>query len=177
MVKTTVWTVIFSMVAAILQSTLLYRLAIYAEGIAGFKAGGVVPDLALGIIVYSAYVNGAMSGQLSGFFGGILYDFLSEAPLGLNALIRTLVGALAGIMKGTFFLDSFFLPMILCAAATLFKAAGLFILHLLFSGAVHAYSLMAPTLWVELILNILSAPLLFALLKRFKPLLAGRSEG
>ena len=166
MIKSVVWTVVFSLVAAVLQSTLLFHLALYRA----------VPDLALGIVVYSAYVNGAMTGQLAGFFGGILLDFLSAAPLGLNALIRTLTGALTGLMKGTFFLDMFLLPMILCAAATLVKALALCILHLLFSGAAPAYSLTAPTLWAELALNVLTAPFLFALLKRFKPLLSDRSE-
>jgi rod shape-determining protein MreD len=164
MAKNVVWAVVFSLCAAILQSTLLSRLALYHA----------VPDLALGIIVYSAYVNGTMTGQLSGFFSGILLDFLSAAPLGLNALIRTLMGALAGLMKGTFFLDIFFLPMALCAAATLMKAFSLFLLHLLFSGAVPAYPLADPVLWVELGLNTLSAPLLFGLLRLFSPLLAGR---
>jgi rod shape-determining protein MreD len=162
MIKSVVWTVVFSLVAAVLQSTLLARLALYRA----------VPDLALGIIVYSAYVNGAMTGQLSGFFGGICVDFLSAAPLGLNALIRTVVGALAGLLKGTFFLDVFFFPMALCAAATLLKALSLFMLYLLLAGAVPAYSLTTPVLWAELALNTLSAPLLFALLMRFAPLLA-----
>jgi rod shape-determining protein MreD len=164
MAKNVIWTVIFSIVAAVLQSTLLRRLAL-------FRA---VPDLALCIVVYSAYVNGAMTGQLSGFFSGILIDFISAAPLGLNALIRTLAGGLAGRMKGPFFLGAVFLPMILCAAATLLKAAALFILHLLFGNAVPAYSLVSPLLWTELCLNTLLAPFLFFLLKRFMPLLSGR---
>jgi rod shape-determining protein MreD len=166
MAKNIIWTVLFSLCAAILQSTLLSRLALYHA----------VPDLALGIIVYSAYVNGTMTGQLSGFFSGIMLDFLSAAPLGLNALIRTVMGALAGLMKGTFFLDIFFLPMVLCAAATLMKALSLFLLHLLFAGAVPAYPLAAPVLWVELGLNTLSAPLLFGLLRLFSPLLTDRRD-
>jgi rod shape-determining protein MreD len=166
MVKNVVWTVLFALIAAILQSTLLSRLALYRA----------VPDLALGIIVFSAYVNGTMTGQLSGFFSGILLDFLSAAPLGFNAFIRTLAGALAGLMKGTFFLDVFFLPMILCASATLVKAVVVFLLHLILAGAVPAYSPGSPLLWVELMLNTLSAPFLFALLKTFKPLLAGKEE-
>jgi rod shape-determining protein MreD len=161
MAKSVIWAVAFAVIAAILQSTLLSRVAVYHA----------VPDLALGIIVYSAYVNGTMTGQLSGFFSGFFLDFLSAAPLGLNALIRTLVGAFMGLMKGTFFLDIFFLPMALCAAATILKAISLFLLHLLFAGAVPAYPLMAPVLWVELALNTLSAPLLFGLLKLFRPLL------
>jgi rod shape-determining protein MreD len=166
MVKNVVWTVLLTLVAALLQSTLLARLAFYHA----------VPDLALGIVVFSAYVNGTMTGQLSGFFSGILLDFISAAPLGLNAFIRTLLGALAGIMKGTFFLDVFFLPMILCAAATLLKAMVVFLLHLLLAGAVPAYSLTSPLLWVELMLNTFSAPFLFALLKVFRTLLAGKEE-
>jgi rod shape-determining protein MreD len=161
MVKNVVWAVLFVLVAALLQSTLLSRLALYRA----------VPDLALGIVVFSAYVHGTMTGQLSGFFSGILLDFLSAAPLGLNAFVRTLVGALAGRMKGTFFLDVAFLPMILCAAATLVKAAVVFLLHLLLAGGVPAYPLNSPLLWVELMLNTLSAPFLFALLKVFKSLL------
>ncbi|MDR2257744.1 MAG: rod shape-determining protein MreD [Treponema sp.] len=166
MAKNVVWTVVFAVIAAVLQSTLLARLAVYQA----------VPDLALGIVVYSAYVNGTMTGQLAGFFSGVFLDFLSAAPLGLNALIRTLAGALAGLMKGAFFLDVFFLPMALCAAATIVKALALFLLHLLFAGAVPAYSLTAPVLWVELAMNTFLAPFLFGLLKLFQSLLTGRRK-
>ena len=166
MIKSVIWTMVFGLVAAILQSTLFSHLALYRA----------VPDLVLGIVVYSAYVNGVMSGQLSGFFNGLIMDFLSAAPFGLNALVRMLVGALAGLMKGTFYLDVFLFPMILCAAATLAKALILFILSLIFSGAVLAYPLTEPTLWAELALNTFTAPFLFAFLKRFKPLLVRRSE-
>jgi rod shape-determining protein MreD len=166
MIKNILWTVVFTFVAALLQSTLLSRLALYRA----------VPDLALVIVVYTAYVNGTMTGQLSGFFSGVFLDFISAAPLGLNAFIRTMVGALTGIMKGTFFLDAFFLPMALCAAATIIKASALFILRLLLAGAVPAYSLAAPVIWVELILNTVCAVPLFAFLKLFNPLLLGRSK-
>ena len=166
MIKSVVWTVVFGLVAAILQSTLLSRLALYRA----------VPDITLGIVVYSAYVNGVMAGQLSGFFSGIVLDSLSAAPFGLNALIRTLVGALAGLMKGTFFLDVFLLPMILCASATLLKALILLLLNLLMGDSVLSYPLGAPTLWAELALNTVIAPFLFAFLKRFKSLLVRRGE-
>ena len=166
MTKNIIWTVVFGFIAAILQSTLFARLALY----------GAVPDIALGIIVYSAYINGVMTGQLSGFFYGIVQDVLSAAPLGLNALVRTLIGAFAGLMKGTFFLDAIFLPMILCASATLLKALILFLLSLLFMGAVPSYTLTAPLLWSETALNMFAAPFLFALLKRFSSLLIGRDK-
>jgi len=162
MAKLVFFAVLFSIIAGILQSTLLSHISL----------NGAVPDLALGILVFTAYVNGSMPGQLSGFFSGLLLDFFSAAPLGLNCIVRTLTGALAGMLKGSFFLDFFLLPMILCAVATLFKAFVIFLLHLAFPGTVPAYSLTTPVFWSEFALNALSAPFLFALLRRFRPLLA-----
>jgi rod shape-determining protein MreD len=48
----------------------------------------------------------------------------------------------------------------------------LFLLHMLFGEAVPAYPLNAPLLWAEMALNTITAPFLFAFLKRFKTLLA-----
>jgi rod shape-determining protein MreD len=166
MVKNVVWACVIILFAAILESTILPRMTVYQAR----------PDLALVILVFVSYVNGTMTGQLTGFCSGLLLDFLSAAPLGLNAFIRTLIAAATGCLKGMFFLDAVFLPMALCASATLAKALLVFALHLLFAGAVPAYSFTAPKLWVELILNTLSAPLLFGLLRQFKPILMGKED-
>jgi rod shape-determining protein MreD len=130
-----------------------------------------MPDLTLGILVYSSYVNGTMTGQLTGFFSGIFMDFLSAAPLGLNTFTRTIIGALGGLLRGNFFLDAVILPMILCASATILKAMLFLMLNLLFDGATPAYSFTGPLFWVELLLNTFTAPILFGLLKLFNPLL------
>ena len=161
MAKYSIWTVVFSTIAALLQSVLLYRIRIY----------GAVPDLSLGVLVFSAYVNGTMSGQITGFFSGLFYDFLSVSPMGLHTFIRTVVGALGGLLRGMFFLDKVVLPMLLCASATVLKALLLLALHFFFSEIVPAYSLSSPVFWVELLLNTLTAPFLFGFLKLFKPLL------
>ncbi|MCL2440327.1 MAG: rod shape-determining protein MreD [Treponema sp.] len=164
MIRCTIWTVLFCIIAGILQSTIL--------GYIPFLK--VVPDLALCILVFSAYVNGTMTGQVSGFFSGVLLDFLSASPLGMNCLVRTLIGALAGLFKGALFLDIFIMPVVLCASATLIKALIVFILHLIMGSAVPAYSLTTSAFWIQLGLNSLLAPGLFFLLKNFKPIMAGR---
>ena len=167
MAKKLIWALVFILIAALLQSTVLSRMAIYITA---------VPDLSLCILVFTAYVNGTMTGQLTGFFSGFMLDFLSASPLGFNALIRTLIGAMSGFIKGTFFLDAFFLPMALCAGATIFKAIAYFLLYLLLAGSVPYYSLLNPTFWVELGLNVVLAPFLFGFLKSFGSLLAGQRE-
>ncbi len=166
MSRTIFWATAIALAAAILQSTLLARLAILH----------VVPDLALGVLIFTAYVNGSMAGQLTGFISGFALDFLSASPMGFNALVRTVIGALSGLMKGTFFLDTFILPMVLCALGTLAKAAIIFVLHLLFGGAVPSYSFTEPTLWIETAVNTVTAPALFALLKTFKRVLYPRKD-
>ena len=150
----------FCLAAGILQSTLIAKISFLK----------VIPDLALCILVYSAYVNGTMTGQLSGFFSGILLDFLSAAPIGLNCVIRTIIGALTGLFQGAFFLDIFFMPIILCSLATVLKAVIFFILHIIMGSLVPFYSITSSVFWIELGLNALCALLLFALLRRFKPL-------
>ena len=167
MIKKIIWAVVFILAAALLQSTIFFRLSLYIRA---------VPDLALCILVYSAYVNGTMTGQLTGFFSGILLDFLSAAPIGLNAFIRTLIGGLTGFLKGTFYLDPFFLPMSLCAGTTIFKAIIFYLLHLLFPDVIPYYSLFGLVFWIELCMNTVLAPFLFAFLKLFQPLLIGQRE-
>jgi rod shape-determining protein MreD len=167
MAKKVIWTCALIVAAALLQS------AVFPHFLASVR---IVPDLALVILVYSSYVNGTMTGQLSGFFSGFLLDFLSAAPLGLNAFVRTVAGALAGLLKDTFYLDFFFLPMALCAGATIFKALVLFLLQLLFPASVPSYTLGTLTFWIELGLNTLAAPIIFGLLKLFRPLKSKQKE-
>ncbi len=166
MVKNIVWASVFVIIAAILQSTLLAKIAVYHA----------VPDIALLVLVYFSYVNGMMKGQLVGFIGGLVLDCFSAAPLGLNAFIRTLIGSLTGLLKGNFFLDYIFLPLALGASASILKAILLFLLHLLFADSVPSYRLDIPTFWVELIMNTLLAPLVFAFLRLFRSILTDRRE-
>lgn len=167
MAKKVIFGVLLILAAGLLQSTVLSRLALRIRA---------VPDLALCILVFLAYVNGVMIGQTTGFFSGLLLDFLSSSPLGLNALVRTLSGALIGFIKDTFYLDIFFLPMALCAGATLLKAGLFFLLHLVFPETVPSYSFVSLTLWIEVAFNTLLAPVLFALLKLVKPLVLEQKE-
>lgn len=169
MVKSVTVAVVFIIIAGILQSTLIARLVFF------FRIK-TIPDIAMCILVFTAYQNGMMTGQITGFVSGIFLDFLSQAPLGLNIFLRTVMGAMAGLLRGNLLLDPVFLPMALCAAATLFKATVLFILHFLFAGAVPAYSWAAPALWIELASNAILAPFIFAFLKKFSLLLEKRRE-
>lgn len=166
MIKTIIWATAISAFLALVQSTLLSRLSILHA----------VPDLTLGVLVYAAYNNGSMTGQLIGFSSGLVIDFLSAAPLGFNTLLRTVIGALTGIIKGAFFLDVFILPMVLCAIATILKAILAWIVSLIFAGVTPHYAINSSSLWLELLYNTLTAPIVFAFLNLFRSVLRPRKE-
>ena len=166
MIKTILWGTGFSVAAGLIQSTLLSHLTFFRT----------IPDLALYILVYFSYLSGSMSGQAVGFASGIALDFLSSAPLGLNALVRTTVGAVVGRFKGNFFLDVAVLPILLCAGGTLLKAALLWLVSMIFAGATPYYTLADSTLWIELAYGAVLAPGLFAFLGLFKGLFLPRKN-
>ena len=167
MVKKVIWGCVFILAAALLQSTVFLRLVVYIRA---------VPDIALCILVYTAYANGIMAGQLTGFFSGLLLDFFSAAPLGLNALTRTIIAAVTGLLKDTFILDYFFLPVALCAGATILKALLSWLLAFIFPGAVPSYAFYNLTFWIEPGMNVLLAPVIFGLLRLWKPLRPSQKE-
>jgi len=146
--------------AVVLQSTLLRWVAIR----------GVIPDLALIILVFVSIRRGSMNGQLSGFVTGVIEDFLSLSPLGFHAFIRTVVGFLYGLTAGNLFVDPVLMPVLLTVIATLFKALISSLLVAVLSIPAQGFSAFAGPLWIELGYNAVLAPFLFALLGLLKTL-------
>lgn len=137
---------------------------------------GVIPDLALLLVVWTAYRNGPLVGSSAGFVSGFALDCVSAAPLGFNAFIRSSVAWLASLLHGSFSIDRILLPFLLGLLATLAKAIATVGLHLLFGEAVKAYDLFTLPLWIEAGYNGLAAPLAFFLFSLAAPLLEKRTE-
>ncbi len=154
MLKTVLVSTGIVVLLVIAQSTWFHAIAIL----------GVVPDLALVTLVYVSFRNRGVEGQIAGFLSGIVQDFISAAPLGLNALVKTFSGFCFGLVAGSFYLDRIFLPLLFGVVATLLKALMLGVASLAFPGSVHAYDLASPTLWVEAGYNGLASPIVFFIL-------------
>ena len=152
-----IFSLLLTVAFVILQSTLLQEIAIY----------GVIPDIALIIIVFSSNSMGTMRGQALGFIAGFIQDFLSSGPLGFNALIRTVIGFIFGKIKGKLFLDSILLPILFIAIATLMKEAIVALLDLIFIAGSNV-TFFDGDFFIELGLNAFIAPFIFALLKLLK---------
>lgn len=162
----------------IVSSAVLILLGILSTNVLGFLAiAGVKPDLVLVVVVFNGYKNGTMQGQVSGFFGGLAEDLLSTSPFGFHALIRTLLGAGAGLPRNRLFLDPILLPALLIFLSTLVKgilASGI--------GVVFGVEEVFPRLFtgpffLEAGYNALIAPILYAIINAFKPMNIPQREG
>ncbi len=161
MIRTILCSTILLILCSLVQSTWFGAIAIL----------GVVPDLALVVLVWVSYQNGLVEGPTAGFLSGFAEDFISASPLGFHALIKTAVASLAGILHGSFYIDRFFLPIVLGMGATLIKAILTALLSLLFGPSVHAYNFLDRMLWIEVGYNGVISPLVFLILSPLGKLL------
>jgi rod shape-determining protein MreD len=105
-----------------------------------------------------------MEGKLMGFLGGLVKDFLSLSPFGFHALIDTTIGHVFGFTKEKVYIDPVTLPVLLAVSATLIKALGSFLLFALFIPE-KLGSYFGISMLIEIGLNAVSAPFLYALLR------------
>lgn len=127
-----------------------------------------LPDLSLLCVLYFSINNGKIMGETTGFVSGLFLDFLSACPLGLNCLLRTILGYLTGILKQTFNTEVFFIPMILAFAGTVAKVGVTLFISVLFPAIVYSYHVVSFEFFFELAMNIILAPLVFKFLGIFK---------
>ncbi|GMO18980.1 MAG: hypothetical protein Ta2A_26810 [Treponemataceae bacterium] len=132
-----------------------------------------VPDLLLLALLYLSVRNGPLFGETTGFMSGLLFDFLSMQPFGLNCLLRTIIGFLCGLLRRTLNTGGILIPCVLGACITVVKALLLFVIAFLFPrGNIPVYHFFDNlTFVVELACNIVAAPIVFRLLAVFKPFL------
>jgi rod shape-determining protein MreD len=94
--------------ALLLQTTLLARLRIF----------GVMPDLMLLLAVAGGITAGATRGATIGFASGMLIDLFLPTPLGLSALVFTLVGYGVGVANTGVLRSAWYIPVLTAGGAS-----------------------------------------------------------
>jgi len=91
-------------VALVIQLTLINSVAIL----------GLKPDLIMVVVVVFSLLKGEKEGAISGFASGLLQDIFSTSLLGINALVKTVIGFTCGILKEKIFHEHilFIIPVI-----------------------------------------------------------------
>ena len=101
--KVFLWSVITAVFLSLIEITVF----------SNFPLLPAIPDLVLILVVYVSFMNGSVAGSSSGFLSGLLLDFISVAPIGLNACVQTISGFVFGKFTGSFNLDRVVIPMMM----------------------------------------------------------------
>lgn len=120
-----------------------------------------IPDLLLIYVMYIGISRGSVSGEIQGFASGFFLDFMSGAPLGLNALIRSILGFLVGLFHLNVNMKGFLSPAFFGLIGTIVKAILLEIISFFFPNIINSYSFFSSDFFYECILNALFSPILF----------------
>ena len=135
-----------------------------------------MPDLLLLVLLFISIKKGALSGEITGFSSGVIIDFFSTSPFGLNSLVRTIIGYITGFLHVSIETSGFYIPLLLGFVATLIKALLLLIVSFFYTEQIMVYSIFSVTLWIECLLNALFAPLVFKFLSFFKVFSSSNNE-
>lgn len=135
-----------------------------------FPLFGLVPVWTLLVVLIWSLLRGPQEGVVWGFFGGLILDIFSAGPLGLNALVLTLVALLVSFLPQWFNLNQVTIAIMATAGGTfLFYYSQAFLLQLVgisvssaalqYAGRVAllhgilAFPLLLPLRWLEWITN------------------------
>ncbi len=163
-----------SLLATILIAGLIYLQTTLLSAIA---IRGATPDLALLVLLYVAHRNGKVTGQVTGFATGLLEDVLSLSPLGFHAMLKTVIGYIWGHTRGRIFQDAIFVPILFAVSATLMKGLLATVLDGIVRFPVTPASFASALFWIELLMNTLLAPFVFAVLELLPFLKPARRDG
>jgi len=105
--------------ALLVQTTVLARMRLF----------GVIPDFMLLVAVAAGITAGPMRGATLGFAAGMVLDLFVSTPLGLSALVFTLVGYGVGVAHTGVLRSSWYIPVLTAGGAgaageLLFAVAG-----------------------------------------------------
>jgi rod shape-determining protein MreD len=148
--------------ALALVATLLEIVAVSQVSIFGVSA-----DLTPLIVMSIGLLTGSMSGALVGFGVGLFLDLALVQTLGLNSLIYTLVGYLAGRLRELRDPQGALVPIAAGAAATGIATIGYSVVQFLLGVDAPVSFLLVRDIVTTIIINTLLAAPVFALIRRW----------
>ena len=125
---------------------------------------GIIPNCALGVILFTSFINKDGQGIISAFIAGLVADLLSAAPLGYFAFLYATCAYLATLLSYFTEKDFFIIPFLLGAGATMLMGILSRIIMSIFSANIHAYQLFSAEFGIELIINGVCTVIMFLLL-------------
>lgn len=124
----------------VVLTALILHLAVLSR----LRVAGVMPDLMLLVAIAAGFTGGPSRGATVGFVSGMALDLFLQTPLGLSALVFTLVGFAVGTVETGILRSSWWIPVV---TALLASAAGE-VLFALIASVVGETQMFNSRLWV-----------------------------
>ncbi len=127
----------------------------------------VKPDIILIVIICISFISGAENGIIAGFTGGLLKDIFSVHFLGINALVKTLIGYIAGVLRDKIF--SQHIMWIVIISTFIFTIVNDLIVYFLLNALYSDYSFIVTLkkfILNQAVINSLLSPLIFIGIKK-----------
>lgn len=167
MIRAIVWALGILGVVLLLQTTALSYFVIF----------GVKADVLLVVFVVLATQNGSFASQIVGFILGLVVDTVTTSPLGYHAFLFSLAGYLFGLGSGKVYFDPVVMPAFLGFLATFYALIGGFLLNFVFRLGQPLSAFFHVGVLVQLVLNLLLAPVVFWLFGWLKERLQNPRRG
>lgn len=152
------------MMKLVLPAFAAFLVFVRATWLGDFTIASAQPDLALLVLIVFAHRYGIQRGQIAGFFIGLLQDALGGSPIGFYAVLGLSSGAIAGVTRDAFRTDSILAPPMLTIAVMIARSFIAVLLSLILGmPEVRSVVFSVPYL-IEMVLNIVLAPVVFLLL-------------
>ncbi|MDH7577195.1 MAG: rod shape-determining protein MreD [Bacillota bacterium] len=128
---------LFFFVSLILQTTI----------IPFFQVGGVIPNLLLVLIIFTALYYGSGVGGAVGFTVGLIQDLLVGRYFGLLALSGLVTGYLTGYLEGKVYKENPLVPLLLVFSGSLCAS----LVFITARSLIGSFSFSLPLVWRDLI--------------------------
>lgn len=153
--------------AAAIAATIVLAITIQSTLLAQATLLGVIPQLALVVVVSFAFVDGERVGVVTGFFAGLLIDLLlPQSIVGLTALVYTLIGYGVGSYREFTTGESVWTPVLVVAVSSAVAEVGYALLAILLGQPWVSISDTAKVAGLVVVYNVLLTPFVFPLIRR-----------
>ncbi len=143
--------------------TIIIFLIVQMVAVKYLKFQDVCPDIFLLGTIYFAIKRGPVSGMSFGFFSGLLQDAFIMGPFGANALVKTLVGFLAGLFQKKIYEDSIIAQAGLVFVFSFLYYWSILFLQFLFGQFHYTRPFLQPVIFS--VYNGIVAPVIFTILR------------
>ncbi len=105
---------------AVVRALLVVAVALLAQAtvVLDVRLGGMSPDIMFLLPIAAGVVAGPVEGAAVGFLAGFAADLLTPTPLGLSALVGTVVGFGVGAISGSLVREVRGLPTVVALGAS-----------------------------------------------------------